>query len=95
VPPLFPSFAEIEKLSVEQLREKFDEANEGGQPIQCNFYMDELRRRESSRRERRMLVLTVVIAVLTVAITILTAVNVYAVFSDSSGTVRSPSLAGR
>jgi hypothetical protein len=64
---LFPTYRQIKSLTDDQLREHFDEANEKDQAMYCNFYLDGLRRRESGRRERNMLVLTGVITVLTVA----------------------------
>ena len=71
-----PTFKELADLTAQDLRDRYDAAvGDAGMSWQANFYLDELRRRESRRNERRMLVLTIAIA-------FLTAVNVYAVFSD-------------
>ena len=51
------------------MRDSFDAANENGQKDHCVLYLDELRRRESGRREKRMVFLTW-------AVTFLTAANV-------------------
>lgn len=55
----------MEGLTDQDLRERYDEANESGQPFQSSFFLDELRRRESRRSEATMRHLTWVIAGLT------------------------------
>lgn len=72
---LGPSFSELKGLSSQDLRNRYDEANEAGQPWGVNFYRDELRRRESRQHEWVLIFLTAVI-------TVLTAANLYAVLSD-------------
>jgi hypothetical protein len=49
--------------------------------MHCDFFMAELRRRESSRREHRMVVLTWAMAGMTAAIAGLTVASLIAVFA--------------
>jgi hypothetical protein len=62
---LMPTFKDLDSLTDQDLRDRYDEANKVGQWVQLGFYLDELRRRESKRSETRMLCLTWVIAALT------------------------------
>ena len=60
-----PTFAELEAHTDEELRQRYDDATQAGQPVQSTFALDELRRRESRRSEATMRRLTWAIAVLT------------------------------
>jgi hypothetical protein len=59
-----PKFAELEAHTDEDLRQRYDDATQAGQPVQASFALDELRRRESRRSERTMRRLTWAIAAL-------------------------------
>jgi hypothetical protein len=74
-----PTFAELRGLNDEGIKGRYDHvaAGAGRKPAQASFYLEELRRRQSRRRERFMLWLTVAIAILTGA-------NVYFVFRQSN-----------
>ena len=60
-----PTFAGLKKMKTKQLKAGYDEHARNHNATQASFYLDEIHRRESRRRERWMLFLTVVIAVLT------------------------------
>jgi hypothetical protein len=60
-----PTFGELQAHTDEELRQRYDEATQAGQPVQATFALDELRRRESRRSEATMRRLTWVIALLT------------------------------
>jgi hypothetical protein len=49
-------------------------------PTRADFYLVEMRHREFSRRERWMLGLTIAVAVMTLAIVVLTAANIWVVY---------------
>jgi hypothetical protein len=61
-----PTFAELQAHTDEDLRQRYDDATQAGQPVQATFALDELRRRESRRSEDTMRRLTWTIAALTV-----------------------------
>jgi hypothetical protein len=61
-----PTFAELDAHTDEDLRQRYDDATQAGQPAQATFALDELRRRESRRSEATMRRLTWTIAALTV-----------------------------
>lgn len=61
-----PTFAELQAHTDEELRQRYDEATQAGQPVQATFALEELRRRESRRSEATMRRLTWAIAALTV-----------------------------
>jgi hypothetical protein len=62
---LVPKFSELEGLTDQELKDRFDRTNELGQTFHVPFYLDELRRRQSKRSEDTMRHLTFVIAFLT------------------------------
>jgi hypothetical protein len=61
-----PTFAELEAHTDGELRQRYDEATQAGQPVQATFALDELRRRESRRSETTMRRLTWIITGATV-----------------------------
>jgi hypothetical protein len=63
-----PLFAELDGLSLKELRGRYDYVAQGeGQrdPLRASFYLEEIRRHESAYRQRWMLALTIAIAILT------------------------------
>ena len=75
-----PTFAALERLSRKGIEERYDAvaAGDGRKPDHARFYLDALRHHDSRRRERLMIIVTVLIAVLTAA-------NAYFVLRDDSG----------
>jgi hypothetical protein len=61
-----PTFAELLAHTDEELRQRYDDPTQAGQPVQATFALEELRRRESRRSEATMRRLTWAIAALTV-----------------------------
>jgi hypothetical protein len=61
-----PTFAELQGHTDEELQHRYDDATQAGQPMQANFALDELRRREAKRSEDTIRRLTWTIAFLTV-----------------------------
>jgi len=80
--PLWPTRDKTNELSDDDLLREHDYwIGEGHQnPTRADFYLAQLRHREFSRRERWMLRLTIAVAVMTFAIVVLTAVNIYVVY---------------
>jgi hypothetical protein len=57
-----PTFSELQAHTDEELRQRYDDATQAGQPMQATFALDELGRRESKRSEATMRRLTWTIA---------------------------------
>ena len=73
---LWPTHDELRSLSEDDLRREHDKySGEVQNPTIADFYLTELRHREFSRRERWMVVMTIAIAVMTLAILGLTIAN--------------------
>ena len=69
------SFAELERMSDKELRERHDQVARHTQ-VGLQWYLDELRRREVARQTRALVRLTWFIAAMTVANVVLVAVAV-------------------
>jgi cytoskeletal protein RodZ len=67
VSDLLPQYAELEGLDDDDLKARYDENASVGRHEHAGFILDELRRREASRRERWLVLLTLAILVLTIA----------------------------
>jgi len=74
-----PKLADLERMSDYELREAID-AHTRNTVVGLNFYMEELRRRESRRLMRTVSRLTWAMAGMTLLILALTAVNMWLVW---------------
>jgi hypothetical protein len=81
-----PTFEKLGELTDDGVIARYDEAAKARSHAPASFFLDELRRRESARREqesagreKRMVILTWVIAALTLAIT---AATLHTIFDD-------------
>ena len=88
---MHPRAAELRAMSDEELVARLDDLARGTQ-VGTQFYLDELRRRETDRQTAAMLGftntirrLTWVIAVLTVVLTVLTAVSLLVLVGEGGG----------
>lgn len=88
---MHPRAAELRAMSDEELVARLDDLARGTQ-VGTQFYLDELRRRETDRQTAAMLGLTNtirrftwVIAVLTVVLTVLTAVSLLVLVGEGGG----------
>lgn len=88
---MYPRAAELRAMSDEELVARLDDLARGTQ-VGTQFYLDELRRRETDRQTAAMLGLantirrlTWVIAVLTVVLTVLTAVSLLVLVGEGGG----------
>jgi hypothetical protein len=88
---MHPRAAELRAMSDEELGARLDDLARGTQ-VGTQFYLDELRRRETDRQTAAMLGLTNtirrltwVIAVLTVVLTVLTAVSLLVLVGEGGG----------
>jgi hypothetical protein len=88
---MHPRAAELRAMSDEELAARLDDLARGTQ-VGTQFYLDELRRRETDRQTAAMLGLTNtirrltwVIAVLTVVPTVLTAVSLLVLVGEGGG----------
>ena len=87
-----PTFKDLKGYKRQRLEELYDEAasppeGKSYQPAKANFYLDGIRRQEYADREKWMVGLTVVIAVMTALILVATA---FTVFDDSSSDEHHP-----
>lgn len=74
-----PSVAELRKLSDSEIEKRYNDLAKST-VVGTAFYLEELHRREADRREAAMIRMTAVMMWLTIAVTVLTVVNVWAVF---------------
>ena len=75
------SIAELRRTSDEQLTEEHDRIAKNT-VVGVDYYLNELRRRESARREKVMVGLTIVIAAMTLVVTIATVINLWVFISS-------------
>lgn len=74
-----PKLSELKNMTDEEIEKKYDEFAKNT-CVGTGFYLDELNRRASQRINESMLKLTIVMTILTVAMLVLTAVNVGMLF---------------
>ena len=75
------SIAGLRRTSDEQLTEEHDRIAKNT-VVGVDYYLNELRRRESARREKVMVGLAIVIAAMTLVVTIATVINLWVFISS-------------
>ena len=72
------TYEEMKKLSIEELKKRYDQTTKSTQ-VGLGFYREEIARRESEKMNSDMLEITKHMRNMTIAISIMTLVNVIAV----------------